>query len=541
MRDGVELAADVFLPAGTGPFPTVVLRTPYVRSRSINNPRAWVRLVDYGYALVTVDLRGRNDSDGKWRPWTRDDGDGHDVIEWAASQSWSSGNVGMVGGSYDGRTQWWTAASRPKHLKCIVPLCIGVAPRELPFGTGIPLQYWLWWMNLVLGKTQQFSGAPAWETSMNHLPLADLDRAFGLSRSTWKQFVAGEVESVSSGATLSAAEFEKIDIPVLIGVGWWDDQGAMLVWQQLQRAYSASQCRLLIGAWDHAGNLVPRPILGGLDVSASVMDTLAYIEQFLAWHLKGERTPIATAPRCRVFLTGENRWEELDHWPHPNGIETPMYLDSDGDARGLKGSGRLLNAVPTERCSDSFVYDPNNPGRDMSNLAVFAWSDPPLDQRYLQRRGDTLNYTSPVLAEPVKASGRFCLRAFVSSDRPDTDLYVSLSDVHPDGRAVGLAATNEPSACLRLRYRDGKEAKRLEPGRIYEVTVQGSWIHHVFAAGHRIRLTVSSGNFPLMARNAGTGKHWAEDEVLHAQTNTVHHSHLHPSHLLLPIVARGGG
>lgn len=538
VRDGTELAADVLLPAGAGPFPTLVLRTPYVRGRHLHNPKGWMRLVDHGYALVTVDVRGRNDSQGEWRPWVKDAHDGHDVIEWVAAQSWCTGRIGMVGGSYEGLTQWWTAADRPKHLTCIAPLCIGGVRSRVPFfGTGIASQYRIWWSNLVLGKTMQYSGAPAWDAFMGHLPLATLDEPLGLSRGVWRQYVAGETAFGGEAGTLSQEAFSRIDIPVLIGVGWWDDQETMRVWQALQSAKSAKECRLLIGAWDHAGNIAPRTVLGGWDVSASVMDTVAHLEQFFAWHLKGERTAIAEGPRCRVFLTGESRWDSLDEWPHPEAKETAWYLASAGDARSLNGTGRLVSQPDGGAPSDTYVYDPNHPPRDMNNLAMFVWADPPLDHRYLHRRRDALIYTSNVLEKDVVVSGRYRLRVFVSSDRPDTDLFVSLSDVYPDGRALGLAPTTVHSASLRLRYRNGPIPELLKAGEIYEIALEGSWVHHVFAAGHRIRLMIHSGHFPLMTRNAGTGRHWAEDDVLYPQTNTIHHCAACPSSVMLPVVS----
>jgi uncharacterized protein len=535
-RDDIELAADVCVPPGSGPFPTVVLRTPYMRGRVLSNPRGWIRLVEHGYAFVVIDVRGRGDSDGEWMPWCEDSSDGHDVIEWVAHQPWCDGQIGMVGGSYEGLTQWWTAAGSPEHLKCIAPFCVGAMRSHRPFGTGIPMQYWLWWLSLVMGRTRQYPGAPAWEASLMHTPLRSLDERVGVSRSAWRRYVNGEIDYFSG---LGAEEYAAIDIPVLLGVGWWDDQETMLVWQALQRAKSAKDCRLLIGAWDHAGTIVPRPVLGGVDVSASVIDTIGYVEQFLALHLKGERTAIADTPRCRVFLTGENRWDSLEQWPHPGAQDLTFYLSSDGDARGLRGHGCLVADVSASSGSDTFIYDPNHPGRDMSNLNQFAWADPPLDHRYLQRRGDVLVYTSDILQEPLLVSGRYRLCVFVSSDRPDTDLYVHLCDVHPDGRALGLAATNEPPAGLRLRYRNGPVPELLQPGATYEVTIEGTWLHHVFSAGHRVRLSVSSGNFPFSARNAGSGLQWAEDVVLHPQTNTIHHSPAHPSRIVLPVVAGG--
>lgn len=535
--DGTELAADVLLPAGDGPFPAVVVRTPYMRSRPVSNPKSWIRLVDYGYVLVCVDMRGRNDSGGEWVPWTKDPHDAHDVIEWIARQPWCTGKVGSVGGSYEALTQWWAVTDRPKHLCCMVPLCVGGVHHQRPFGTGIPMQYWLWWMNLVAGRTHQFTGAPSWEAWMTHAPLKSIDERLGLSRSAWKKYVAGKIEFFSdAAATLAAEDYAAIDIPVLVVVGWWDDQETMLAWQELQRAKSSNECRLLIGAWDHIGNTAPRPVLGGVDVSASVMDTVSYIEQFLARHLKSESTVVPRTSRCRIFCTGENRWEEMDHWPHPDARDQPLYLASDGDARGLSGNGRLTRQPDLSAVCDTYIYDPDDPDRDMSNLAEFAWSDPPLDHRYLQRRRDCLVYTSAPLEAPLKVSGRYRARLFVTSDRPDTDLYVRLSDVHPDGRAIGLIAINEPPAGLRLRYRDGPRPQSLVPGQVYEVTVDGSWLHHVFQAGHRLRLTINSGHFPLMARNAGTGGPWADDDVLHPQTNVIHHSPTLPSRIVLPIV-----
>jgi putative CocE/NonD family hydrolase len=270
-----------------------------------------------------------------------------------------------------------------------------------------------------------------------------------------------------------------------------------------------------------------------------MMDTLGYIEEFLALHLKGERTAIAEKPRCKVFLTGEDRWDELDEWPHPHAQETQLYLTSGGDARSLRGNGRLTWNRSDASGSDTFVYDPNEPGRDMSSLAVFAWADPPLDHRYLQRRADCLVYTSDVLSAPLMVSGRYRLCAFLSCDRLDTDLYVSISDVHPDGRVLGLAPTNMLSSCLRVRYRNGPTPEFMHPGEVYQVVVEGSWLHHVFKAGHSVRITLSSGNFPLMSRNAGSGGHWADDEILYPQTNTIHHSPEQPAHIVLPIVFGG--
>src|SRR6185437_7951043 len=286
--DGVEIALDVLLPAGHGAFPIVVTRGPYGRTAP---PGRTKLLLDSGYGMVLVDVRGRGDSEGVWRPFVRDVGDAYAVIEWVAAQPWSTGKIGMIGGSYNGLTQWWTAAERPPHLACIVPQCIGCIRRsDVPHqGTGIPMQYWLWWMTLVAGRTKQNAGAPAWEDQMLSLPLRNMDARLGIETSAWQSYVDGAMDYLSRDFALTDEQMTAIDIPVLVAVGWWDDQETMFTWQALQKAKSARDCRLLIGAWDHAGNAAPRPMLGGVDVSESALDVPAYIERFLALHLKNEK------------------------------------------------------------------------------------------------------------------------------------------------------------------------------------------------------------------------------------------------------------
>jgi predicted acyl esterase len=541
-RDGVELAADIFFPEGKGPFPTLLLRTPYGRGRLWQSPQGWGRLVGYGYALVAVDVRGRNDSDGVWTPWVSDNDDAADVIEWITSQPWCAGKIGLIGGSYEGLTQWWAAAAYPSRIACMVPLAIGGLACDRPFfGTGIASQYRIWWMNLVSGKTMQYHGGPSWSAGMMHTPLSTLDEKFGLPRSAWQNYVRGELAFGGDAGTLSRDAISQVDVPVFIGVGWWDDQEAMRTWEALQDSKASRDCRLLIGAWDHAGNLAPRATLGGLDVSSSVIDTIAYLERFLASHLKGVSAAMDGDPRCRIFQTGAGRWDNLADWPEPAARATVLFLTSDGDARTLSGNGRLVSAIEDCSGSDTFVYDPNEPAKEVTDLARFVWADPPLDQRYLQRRSDALVYTTDILTQPVHISGRYRLSLHLSSDRADTDLYVSISDVEPDGRAIGLAPRTVHSASLRLRYRNGPRAEPLERGTIYEIEIEGSWLHHVFKPGHRIRVMLTSGNFPLMTRNAGTCRPWAEDEILLVQTNTVHHCAAYPSRLRLPVVPAGDG
>jgi putative CocE/NonD family hydrolase len=512
MRDGVEVAADVLLPAGAGPWPAVVNRTPYLRGRNL---ATWGRLVDHGYVFVSVDQRGRGDSDGEWTALVHDGHDGFDVVEWVAAQPWCTGRVGMVGGSYEGRTQWWTARHRPPHLRCIVPQAVGAASEGPRFtqDTGVPHQYRIWWFNLVSGRTMQNAGAPSWTANYDRLPLRDLHEHVGASHAWWPRYVAGEIEPLGPDHALSTEDWERFAVPALVGVGWWDDQTTMTTWTTVSASPAGPRSKLLIGAWDHAGNLAPRPVLGGLDVAASAIDTFAYVERFLALHLKDEPDELA---RCRVFRTGALEWESLDDWPAP----------AEEAAWHCGAGGTLVEEQPGPG-GDAYTYDPADPPRDFSNLDVFAWSDPPLDSRYLLRRDDVLFYASAPLERRVDVSGRARFEGAVSVDCPDTDLAVGIYDVAPDGRAIVLGDLS----IQRLAFRNGPVAEPLPPGEPVDVRIELSWLHHAFLPGHRIGLALLSAAYPHWALNRNTGEPWADAVDARVARVTIHRP---GSRLVLP-------
>jgi putative CocE/NonD family hydrolase len=523
MRDGVEVAADVVLPTGDGPWPAVVNRTPYMR-RGCLRADSWLRLVDYGYALVSVDVRGRGDSGGRFTPNVHDAEDGHDTIEWVAAQRWCTGRVGMVGGSYEARTQWWTAMGRPPHLCCIVPQAVGAATvgQRWSADTCVPMLYRIWWYHLVTGRTMQHPSAPSWEENIAHLPLGTLHEKVGTSREWWPKYVRREIEPLGPADVLSDADWAGFDVPALISFGWWDDQTTLLNWVALRGSPAERRSRLLIGAWDHAGNLRPRSVLGGLDVSASVIDVLEYIERFLAFYLKDTATD--ELPRCRVFRTGLMQWETMDEWPAPEAVPMAWHLDQNGT---------LSEGSPTMDDGDSYIYDPRNPARDFSSLDVFAWSDPPLDARYFLRREDVLVYTSAELEQQLAVSGQALFEGTISTDCPDTDLAVALYDVYPDGRSILMQGF--PEGILRLSYRNGPIPEPLSPRDPVRVRIPITWLHHTFLPGHRIRLSITSSSFPTWARNLNSGDIWYEATESRTARVVIHRGPGHPSRLVLPV------
>ena len=216
MRDGVEIAVDVVLPDGEGPFPTVVTRTPYMRVHLLG-PHGWAHLLDHGYAYVAVDVRGRGDSDGSFMPFRHDADDAYDTIEWIADQPWCSGRIGMVGSSYEALTQWWTAKSKPPHLACIAPMAVGAAslgPRPRA-GTGVPQTYFLMLLHRLSGRTLQYIYSPNWSQAIGTLPMRDMAAKLGVDEKLWNAYVDGEIDYLSGRFRLTDADWAQLTIPVL--------------------------------------------------------------------------------------------------------------------------------------------------------------------------------------------------------------------------------------------------------------------------------------------------------------------------------------
>jgi putative CocE/NonD family hydrolase len=323
-------------------------------------------------------------------------------------------------------------------------------------------------------------------------------------------------------------------VPALVCVGWWDERTTVPTWVALGESKGAEEVLLLVGAWDHAGNNAVRPVLGGLDVSTGMIDIFREVERFLARHLKPEEgTPAAS--RCRVFDAGRMAWDNLPDWPDPDARPYALYLRSGGGAQSSDGDGRLTADLPAAaEPADTVEFDPARPEPSMYNLDLFAWSDPPLDHRYLHRRPSLLVYTSEPLEEPLLVSGEVVVEFFASSDRPDSDLVVELSDVHPDGRAIAFN-----SGARRLRFQDDGTEELLEPDEIRRVRIPVCWLHHTFQPGHAVRVAIGCTNFPFTARNLNTGAYWADEAAPLVARNTVHHDAESPSRLLLPVVPSG--
>jgi putative CocE/NonD family hydrolase len=546
MRDGVRLAADVYLPPEKGRYPAILQRTPYD-----NTSPLWVGIAQYfaenGYAFVSQDVRGRCDSEGEWEPLMNESEDGYDTIEWIAEQPWCDGKVGMMGGSYGGHVQWMAARERPPHL---VTLVSSAAPgrwmQEFPYMNGKIMPYGMWWLNLVGGRTMQQSvptfgtvQSPSlfnWKKMLLHRPLRTLDQALGRTNTIWPEWLEHATYDDYWRKLSLEGIFQGIDLPVLHITGWFDgDQwGELYLYKQMMaHSPAADKQFLLCGPWTHAGTRTPKAEVGGIDFTqAAVLDmNEIHLRWFDHW-LKGEENGQQDEPRVKTFVMGRNQWRDEEVWPPPDTQMIPYYLHSGGRANSLAGDGRLDPSPPGDEPTDSYIYNPDDATPSVPDLESFPLAEYPLDERFVQRRDDVLVYTSEILTEELEVTGTAFVVLHAASDATDTDFAAVLCDVYPDGRSVPLA-----EGILRASYRASLEQPALlTPGKVYEYRIELNATSIAYLPGHRIRVAIMSARFPSWDRNPNTGAPIGDDEEVCLATQTVCHDRVYPSHILLPIM-----
>ena len=534
MRDGVHLSANIFRPGENGRFPTILLRTPYGKGRGL--APQYQDFVEHGYAVMIQDVRGRHRSEGVFRPLEQEPADGDDTLKWIARQPWSDGKVGMMGGSYLGIVQWKVAVLNNPHLKAIFPAvsgCDDYRDRFYSAGGAIKLGQRLLWMSENL-RTPWFHPDPA--KFVLHLPLRTADAAATGRTSAMYQEALAHPDYDAFWKSISVRErLDRIRVPVFSVGGWFDN----FVESDLQ-AYAGLRensgvHRILIGPWPH--NMANQ--FAGVDFGPDANVALHEIQmQWFDQFLKNKDTPLLSQPPVRVFVMGINRWLNEREWP-PRAWLEHFYLASRGHANTLSGDGRLNprepGAQPTRRSFDRFEFDPQDPvpttgGAMCCNPKVFPWG--PTDQRPVERRRDVLVYTTAPLKRDLEVIGTVQAVLYASTSARDTDFTAKLVDVFPDGRAQSVT-----DGILRLRYRKSLEKEELAaPGEVCKVTIDVGVTGNVFRRGHRIRLEISSSNFPRFDRNPNTGRPIADETELRKAWQTVYHDARRPSQLVLPVV-----
>ena len=542
MSDGVNLSTDIYLPKTGGPFPALLVRTIYDNQNS-HLIDAAEKFMARGYAVVMQDCRGRFDSDGDWQPYVNEAQDGHDTQEWIGSQDWCDGNIGTFGTSYVGFTQSLTAPLRSKYLKALVP----TVSQQDNFGHfyvdgALQLHVAINFINMA-GRTMQRGSRNAMnsEEFYRRLPLVSamddiVDLPFYrdvIKHSTFDDFW----KSYSM-----RFKYEEVETPALVVSGWYDNlvhEAFKLFkgWTTRSRSPETRRLtKLLIGGWSHGniGSSEPFGTIGFGD--AAGMD---FIEEQLRWYdqrLKGIDNGMDDEPPVHIFVMGENVFRHENEWPLARTQYTNYYLHSKGSANSMYGNGTLSAEAPGEEPPDSYQYDPDDPVSTLGGqiMAIQLTVSGPWDRRPVERRDDVLVYTTEPLTQDVEVTGPVYLTLHIVSSAPDTDFTGTLVDVHPDGKAIIIC-----EGLLRCRYRVSIEQPVLmEPGNMYELTVDMWETSNVFKAGHQIRLEVSSSNFPRFDRNLNTGHQPGMDAEIKVADQTIFHDAQRPSHLTLPIIPR---
>lgn len=533
MRDGLELAADVYMPlTQEQPAPAVVTMTPYDKSGLFIAPEG--RLYqEHGYAYVAVDLRGRGKSQGEWRAFVHDGPDGHDIIEWVAAQPWCTGKVGTTGLSYMGWTQWATAAERPPHLTCMISTsAAGRWQQEIPYTDGCFQLYFGWWVYAVRRRINELHriGEVDWDEVLSRLPLEAIGDFINPSGQTWRDMMDHDTLDDFWRAIRCDDRYQTIDVPCLHVTGWYDLEDLLGAFHHYEGMMAASPARerqrLVVGPWSHVNARYPHSAYGGIEFGPEA--ALEMNEIHLAWcdyWLKGEQNAVMQSPPALLFETGTNQWRDAAHWPLASG-EWSLYLAWDGAQGSLSGA-----PAAAQQPDRSYHYDPRDPAPTRLDVKRYPIEDVPIVMNEVEARPDVLTYTSLPLAQPLTVSGWPHLEFWASSDRDDTEWHVKLTDVDAQGRSVKVC-----QGCLRASYRDSlAQPTPLTPGTPHRFCVELWPVHHTFLPGHRIRVTITSSDYPWFARSLNQfGPLKDQSEPLVAR-NTVHHGGEFPSRIMLPV------
>ncbi len=529
--DGVELVADIYLPHGLLTAPTILVRIPFTntlgnRIRSEVIARHWARR---GYAVVIQGTRGRYKSGGEFYPLLFERADGIATLKWLAQQSWFDGRLAMWGGSSFGHTQWAIADQQDPGPSALSIQIASTNFRGMFYpGGAFSLESALQWAIRSSGSHDRDVDIADLKRGADHLPLIEADDIALFDTNFYNDWVSKR-DDLSYWQQIDGTDrVQTLQCPALLIGGWYDpflptqiDDFIRVRTRNDPRISEKS--RLIIGPWGHAQTLkLPGGVTevpyraSSVTLSTSWFDTIFGLD-------------VTPQPPVTIYIMGENRWREEREWPLARTRYTPFYLTSGGHANSVNGDGALHTEQASPAESDSFRYDPVNPvptsgGAMLSERAGVAL------QNEVEMRDDVLVYSTPPLQEALEVTGPVRATLYVATDAISTDFTAKLVDVHPDGSAYNLS-----DGILRQRYVTSGTAK----GRTATEIVIELWpTSNLFKVGHRIRLEISSSNFPRYDRNLNTGETPATATRSVIASQRIFHSSEYPSRIVLPIIPR---
>lgn len=535
MRDGTQLAANLFLPKENGAFPVILIRTPYGKG-----DEKWGEARRYcvaGYAMLVQDCRGRGDSKGQWEPFRYDSDDGFDTQEWAGQQPWCNGRIGTSGGSYVGWTQWSAAPRGSRFLKCMAPVVPFTDPyHEITYlGGAFQLSLAFGWGSGVGGLKLDPAKA---KDQFEYLPLKSWDEQGDKRVFFLRDWVSHPTFDDYWRARSIEGHYDQVSVPAL-NIGGWYDIFSKAALDQINRVRRSSTNHLarrnqfvVIGPWGHG---VGGQKVGDIDFTAEAKLDLGKLQfDWFEFWLREKDSGVQDWPAVRIFVMGENAWRGESEWPLERTHYTPWYFHSAGKANTRNGDGTINPAAPDNQPSDKFTYDPANPVPTKGGNNLVGTPIGPFDQTTVEERPDVLVYTSAPLDKAVEVTGPVKVILYAASTARDTDFTAKLVDLHPDGKAYNLC-----DGIIRARYRDSfTNLTLIEPGKVirYEIDL---WVtSNLFKTGDRVRVEISSSNFPRFDRNPNTGHDFGADADLAKAEQTILHDREHPSHIVLPIIPR---
>lgn len=556
MRDGVRLATDIYTPTGAGErLPVILIRLPYNKDsyRGATIPAEF--FAGQGYAVVVQDVRGKHASEGEYAVQMADAQDGYDAVDWAAKQPWSTGKIGTYGCSYLGEVQFLLAKMRhPNHTAMIPQSASGaVGPAGGYYtnfgaysGGAFLLSTGFGWFGIAGTKVK---GATApdpldFKTLLRSLPTAEMDKRAGYPPTDFRDFFIHPPADPYWDRMHYLRDDDRFDTPALHVNSWLDvtPEQTLYAFNLMRRNAVSARARdnqfAIISPTVHCASeaATEHTKVGDRDFGDA---RLAYWKLYLNWFdywLKGVENGVTKRPKIQYYLMGKNEWRASPVWPLAEVHVVPYYLSSKAGAATGAGDGRLTTAQPAGDGRDVFTYDPADPfpSRGGGICCTGNRDDVPgvFDQSLLESRRDLLIYSTPALRSGVTVAGPVRLALHVSSDAKDTDFTAKLIDVDAQGRAWNVS-----NGILRARYRDGMMKKVwMERDRVYRIEVSLNSTAHYFAPGHRIRIHVTSSDFPMYDRNLNTGGDNVTETKWVKATNTIHFGKRYASQLLLPVV-----
>ena len=541
MRDGVQLSTNIYRPDEDGRFPVLLVRTPYGNGGA--GSTGWHFWAERGYVTVVQDTRGRFESEGLFYPVIFEAEDGVDTQKWVSEQPWCNGRIGTLGGSYVGMTQWMPALEGVSYVDAMFTFVPYTENYTVARQNGAyRMRLYSRWYSMMCAPyavdSDEFMKNDIDRMDL-HVPLLEQDTVAG-----WRMpFVRDILNHPENDAYWEPIAFEgnykNVRSAVFILAGWFDlfTKQNLKNYMEIRKSTPAdvrAQHKIVVGPWGHG--ISGDGTLGDMDFGKhAALNANELMHRWFDSQLRDIDTGIMEEPPVRIFVMGDNVWRYENEWPLARTNYTKYYLHSGGGATTKNGDGSLTKAAPGSEPIDSYTYDPADPVPSDPNGAVYDdFKNYPIDHSPIEDRDDILVYTTPPLGGDMEVTGPVTMTLYASSSAVTTDFTAKLLDVHPDGRAIYLC-----DGVIRVTHRNGDTGTSfIEPGKVYEYDIDLWATSNVFKKGHRIRVEISSSNFPRFDRNLNTALNNALATEMVKAEQTIYHNNEYPSHIVLPVIPR---